>query len=145
VDCVNLLIAGPVELVKPDESVTGIDMPRIDELLASVTDFLRQDVMSNTQGRTNFLARVASNSLDIVQREVALGKTCIANESQRLIELFACEKSLVDLRWRLVNGLRDESIGLDLPGLADHLRATVVNQIAIDQPRYAGFTTATKA
>ena len=145
VDCVNLLISGPVELVKPDESVTGIDMPRIDELLASVTDFLRQDVMSNTQGRTNFLARVASNSLDIVQREVALGKTCIANESQRLIELFACEKSLVDLRWRLVNGLRDESIGLDLPGLSDHLRATVVNQIAIDQPRYAGFTTATKA
>ena len=145
VDCVNLLISGPVELVKPDESVTGIDMPRIDELLASVADFLRQDVMNNTQGRTNFLARVASNSLDIVQREVALGKTCIANESQRLIELFACEKSLVDLRWRLVNGLRDESIGLDLPGLADHLRATVVNQIAIDQPRYAGFTTATKA
>ena len=145
VDCVNLLIPGPVALVKADESITGIDMPRIDELLASVTDFLRQDVMSNTQGRTNFLARVASNSLDIVQREVALGQTCLANESQRLNELFASDESVADLRWRLVNGLRDESIGLDLPGLADHLRATVVNQIAIDQPRYAGFATATKA
>jgi hypothetical protein len=28
-----------------------------------------------------------------------------------------------------------------LPGLAEHLRATVVNQIAIDQPKYSGFQT----
>jgi aminoglycoside phosphotransferase (APT) family kinase protein len=144
VDCVNLLIPGPVELVKTDDSIAGIDMPRIDELLASVTDFLRQDVMSSTQGRTNFLARVASNSLDIVQREVSLGQTCLVNEGQRLCLLFDRDESITDLRWRLVNSLRDESIGLDLPGLADHLRATVVNQIAIDQPRYAGFATATK-
>ena len=82
--------------------------------------------------------------LDIVQREVALGQSCLVNESQRLHELFTSKESVVDLRWRLVNGLRDESISLDLPGLADHLRATVVNQIAIDQPRYAGFATATK-
>ena len=27
--------------------------------------------------------------------------------------------------------------------LQEHLRTTVVNQIAIDQPRYAGFKTAT--
>jgi len=31
---------------------------------------------------------------------------------------------------------------LDAPGLAEHLRATVVNQVAIDQPRYSGFRTA---
>jgi aminoglycoside phosphotransferase (APT) family kinase protein len=143
VDCVNLLIPGPVELVKAGDSGAGIDMPRIDELLASVTDFLRQDVMSSTQGRTNFLARVASNSLDIVQREVALGQTCLANENQRLSDLFSSDAPVMDLRWRLVDGLRDRSISLELPNLAEHLRATVVNQIAIDQPRYAGFTTAT--
>ena len=47
------------------------------------------------------------------------------------------------LRWRLVHGLRDGSIALNLPGLAEHLRVTVVNQIAIDQPRYSGYKTAT--
>ena len=46
---------------------------RSDELLTSVSDFLRQQVMTETSGRTQFLARVASNSLDIVQRELALG------------------------------------------------------------------------
>jgi hypothetical protein len=31
---------------------------------------------------------------------------------------------------------------LDRPGLAEHLRETVVNQVAIDQPRYSGLRTA---
>jgi hypothetical protein len=31
---------------------------------------------------------------------------------------------------------------LDRPGLAQHLRATVINQVAIDQPNYSGLKTA---
>ena len=31
---------------------------------------------------------------------------------------------------------------LDAPGLAEHLRTSVVNQIAIDQPRYSGYLAA---
>jgi len=38
--------------------------------------------------------------------------------------------------------LRDESIALDTPGLSEHLRATVANQVAIDQPKYSGLTAA---
>ena len=66
-------------------------------------------------------------------------------ETERLRALLGREGSLGELRWELVNGLREGRIGLDHPGLADHLRATVVNQIAIDQPRYSGFRTATAA
>ena len=73
VDCVNLLIPGPVELVEPQRLSGPADMPRIDELLVSVRDFLHGEVMNETSGRTNFLARVAGNSLDIVQREMAIG------------------------------------------------------------------------
>jgi hypothetical protein len=51
---------------------------------------------------------------------------------------------LDELRWRLVQSLRDGSIALDTPQLQAHLRATVVNQIAIDQPRSPGFKTATQ-
>jgi aminoglycoside phosphotransferase (APT) family kinase protein len=142
VDCVNLLIPGPVALVEAASAGTEQDMPRADELLVSVRDFLRQDVMSQTKGRTQFLSRVAGNSLDIVLRELSLGPPHRAQETQRLQTLFDSEESLFELRWRLVNGLRDGSIALDTPGLAAHLRATVVNQIAIDQPRYSGFTTA---
>ncbi len=143
VDCVNLLIPGPVELVT-GASEENLDMPRVDELLGSVRDFLHGDVMNETQGRVNFLARVAGNSLDIVERELALGTQARQGELERLRDLLGSKGSLNDLRWQLVHGLRDKSIALDTAGLAEHLRTTVVNQIAIDQPKYSGFKTATQ-
>ncbi len=143
VDCVNLLIPGPITLV---EAAPGGDdeMPRIDELLTSVRDFLRGDVMEATTARTNFLSRVAANSLDIVLRDQALGPRHRQLEESRLRALLDSNDNLKDLRWRLTKALRTGEITLDHPGLADHLRQTVVNQIAIDQPKYSGFKMATK-
>jgi aminoglycoside phosphotransferase (APT) family kinase protein len=142
VDCVNLLIPGPVELVPEGNPTDSDDMPRVDELLVSVRDFLRDDVMGNTQGRTNFLARVAGNSLDIVLRELARGGEQRVREHARLKQLLGRDGGLSELRWQLTRALRDGSMALDQPGLAQHLRDTVVNQIAIDQPKYTGFQTA---
>jgi aminoglycoside phosphotransferase (APT) family kinase protein len=139
VDCVNLLIPGPVELVEPSPSRSNLDMPRLEELVESVRDYLRGDVMSGTKGRLNFLARVSGNALDIVVRELSLAGRHHAAEQQRLTNFLGADDDLEALRWRLVEGLREGSIALDLPGLAEHLRATVVNQIAIDQPKYSGF------
>ena len=76
-------------------------MPRVDELLISVRDFLREDVMSTTTGRTQFLARVAGNSLDIVDRELALGARARAGELERLTALCGHEGSLGELRVQL--------------------------------------------
>ncbi len=141
VDCVNLLIPGPVTLVEP-AARDDDEMPRIDELLVSVRDFLHGDVMAGTEGRTNFMARVAGNSLDIVLRDQALGPEHRRLERQRLEALFVTSGELEELRWRLVNALRLGEIELDHPGLAEHLRQSVVNQIAIDQPKYSGFRNA---
>lgn len=146
VDCVNLLIPGAVDIVEPARSGSQ-DMPRSDELLASVRDFLHEDVMAETTGRVNFLSRVAGNSLDIVIRELQSGERCQRNELTRLRNLFSAPDnvSLQDLRWRLVHGLRDGSIPLEQEGLDNHLRTTVVNQVAIDQPKYTGLATALAA
>ena len=141
VDCANLLIPGPVALVSGDAMETG-DMPRVDELLQSVRDFLRQDVMDATSGRTQFLARVAGNSLDIVLRETELGGLARQEELQRLRKLLASEQGLAELREQLVQQIRTGKIELDNVELTDHLRNTVVNQLAIDQPRYSGLATA---
>ena len=139
VDCVNLLIPGPVDLVGPNNLARPTDMPRLDELLTSVKDFLHQDVMEATSGRANCLSRVAGNSLDIVLREVRLGPALAKRERADLESLLKKEGSLEDLRWTLVHQLRDGSIPLDKPGLADYLRTAVVNQVAIDHPKYSGF------
>ncbi len=144
IDCVNLLIPGPVEVIKPDVARTSVDIPTVEELLLSVRDFLREDVMSATEGRTNFLSRVAANSLDIIQRELTLGPEHYVRELDRLQLLFQSEDDLMALRWRLANEIRDKQISLDNEALKNHLRQTVVNQIAIDQPKYSGFRTALK-
>jgi aminoglycoside phosphotransferase (APT) family kinase protein len=142
VDCVNLLIPGPVELIASDPLISSIDMPRIDELVASVRDYLRHDVMSATEGRTQFLARVAGNSLDIVLRDLAVGGGHRQRQVERLRALLDEDGNLEELRRSLVQRLRDNGIALDHPGLADYLREAVVNQAAIDQPSYSGLKTA---
>lgn len=142
VDCVNLLIPGNVELIAPNTDPSSNEMPRMEELLISVRDFLRGEVMGETQGRTNFLARVASNSLDIAIREQVIGSILKEGEVERLNRVVKGDGTLDELRWKLVKELRSQAIELDAPGLEDYLRFTVVNQVAIDQPKYSGLKTA---
>ena len=59
------------------------------------------------------------------------------------MHLLGSEDDLSTLRWQLVHRLREGQQPLDDASLIEHLRNTVVNQIAIDQPRYSGFITAT--
>ena len=139
VDCVNLLIPGPVELLKNEHSTSSVDMPRADELLVSVRDFLRDSVMKKAEGRDKFLARVAANSLDIVSRELALAPGHLQGELDRLRKMFSSNQDLVSLRERLVKAIREKEFSLANNELHLHLRTTVVNQIAIDQPNYSGF------
>ncbi|MEE2777644.1 MAG: phosphotransferase family protein [Acidobacteriota bacterium] len=141
IDCVNLLIPGPVD--RPDAATeeSTLDLPRSDELLTATVELLRGDVMESTSGRLNFLARVAANSLDIVIREGRLGPRARRQEHGRLEALFG-EGDLQELRWHLARGLRSGDVVLELPGLAEHLRQAVVDQISIDQPRYSGLKSA---
>jgi len=141
-DCVNLLIPGPVELVEEADPLSSLDTPRVDELLTSVRDFLREDMRAATHGRDNFMALVASNSLDIVLRELSLSPQALQAEADRLRRLLGCEGEVMALRWKLAQALRDGDLTLDHPGLAAHLRNTVINQLAIAQPRYSALATA---
>ena len=142
VDCVNLLLPGPVALLAPDPLRSSVDMPRLDEIVTSVRDYLRNDVMAATSGRTQFLARVAGNALDIVLRDFAVGREHRTRQVARLRALLGEDGDLEGLRRALVQRLRDNRMALDHPGLADYLREAVVNQVAIDQPSYSGLKTA---
>lgn len=145
VDCVNLLMPGPVQLVAPESGTDAGEMPRADELVTSVRDFLRDDVMSETAGRANFMARVAANSLDVVLREMTLGAAVNAAEQASLATLLGSNGTLGELRWQLVKALRSGEMDLASTDLKTHLRNSVVNQIAIDQPKYTGFKQATSS
>lgn len=135
-DCVNQLIPGPFRLLEGDPEHSGLDMPESHELLTSVHDFLRQDVMAETQGRMRFLSLVASNSLAILMRETQLLEQHRREERARLQALLGMNTGLLELRGTLCESLRDDRLPFDSPDLATHLRQTVMNQLQIDQPKY---------
>lgn len=143
IDCVNLLIPGPVDPLAMPRSGSGqLDIPATDELLSSVRDFLRHEVLPASEGRLRFLARVASNSLDTVRREKWLGPTARNREREALERLLGRTGDVGELRWVLVRALRDGRIDLDCPGLAEYLRNSVAARVMIDQPKYSGLETA---
>jgi hypothetical protein len=88
------------------------------------------------------MARVAANSLDILLRDMQLGPALREAEQQRLVAVLGHDGAREALRWELVEKLRDGSMPLDQAGLVEHLRATVVGELAIDQPSYSGFKNA---
>jgi aminoglycoside phosphotransferase (APT) family kinase protein len=136
-DCVNLLIPGEFELPKASPALDkGTQLPMPAELLEGVKSFLREDVSKKLEPHDSFLARVAANSLGIAQRELILGPDLAAEEQLRLQDLLNQKAPLDELRWQLVNALR-EDLPLDAPGLAGHLRQTAAGQLSIDQPHYS--------
>lgn len=137
IDCVNLLIPG--EVAKPQNRFSrSLAMPRDDELLASVRDYLRNEVMPAQHGRAGFLARVAANSLDVVMRELEQGPALHAYQVQQLASLLEISDSRDALLSQLCLSIRNGNIALNDVNLIDFLRSSVAWQVAIDQPNYSG-------
>lgn len=136
-DCVNLLIPGDFSLPDAVPPVSkGTQLPMPEELLRGVAAFLQDQVAPQLQSHDRFLAKVAANSLGIAQREFQFRAAFEAQEQSRLQQLLAQNGSLDSLRRELVKRLRSE-LPLSTPGLAEHLRQTVAEQLFIDQPHYS--------
>jgi len=139
IDCVNLLIPGPPR--KPEAklmSLSATDLPRSDELLSGIRDFLRGEGGAALDGRNQFLARVGSNAIDIVLREIAFGGDAREFEIQTLGRLLGEHGPLQELREALCRAIRFNEIDLARDDLRAYLRQSVFNQVLIDQPNYAG-------
>lgn len=115
------------------------DRPLPVDLVSLAARFLREEVMPVTKGATNFQLRVAINALDIVARELrGAGETDVA-EQARLTALLGRDGSLEDLNHALCDQIQSGATTLETPGLADHLWATTMAKLAVDQPNYAAY------
>jgi len=107
------------------------DAPNAAELLEAVREWIVTDVIPSTDGRLRFHARVASNVLAIVEREIELGPAQAAAHERRLAVLG------VDDDAELAAAIRDRRFD----DRADELRALladmVADKLAVANPRYA--------
>ncbi|MBI1212323.1 MAG: hypothetical protein GC190_12730 [Alphaproteobacteria bacterium] len=121
-----------------------MDQPSTLELVTAVKEFIEKHAMPQLTGHTAFHARVAANALGIVARELEFGPTASAEELGRLESLLGMKGSLEDLNRELCRRIRTGDIGMTTPGVGEHMRATTIDKVAIDQPTYSGFKAAAK-
>jgi hypothetical protein len=121
-----------------------MDQPSIIEIVDVVRDFLEKRAMPELKGHTAFHARVAANALGIVSRELKLGPKSMGEEKARLSQLLGREGTLEELNRELCSRIRDGLMGLETPGLAEHLALSTKDKVAIDQPGYSGLRQANK-
>lgn len=115
------------------------DPPTGPELLEVVAEFLREEVLPQLAGRTGFHVRVAANALDLVRREMLLARPAEAAEAARLQALLGRTGEAAELNRELCARIADGRIDPDDPALIEHLWATTLDTVAIDQPSYATY------
>lgn len=120
------------------------DAPSARELVAAVKAFIDNTASPQLSGHAAFHARVASNALAAVLRELDLRPEAEAAEIARLQELLGdpSPASAATLNVRLSQAIRSGELTLTTPGLLSHLKSTTIAQLSIDQPGYSGLSTA---
>ena len=61
------------------------------------------------------------------------------NEAARLKQLLGAGGSLIELNRALSEKIAKGEVGLQTPGLAEHLWQTTMDKLAVDQPNYASY------
>lgn len=115
------------------------DRPDPVELIRTVADTLRDRLMPQLAGSAAFEARVAANALDLVVRQLTLAAGADAAELHRLEALLGSSGSLAELNRMLCDHIAGGDIAADDAALRDHLWATTLDKLAVDQPGYAAY------
>ena len=116
--------------------------PPATELLASVSRFLREELLPSLSGAEAFNLRVSINAIELVRREIEQLDAADKSEHRRLAKLLDTYAELDVLRKQLCDKIARGHIMLDQPALREHLRATIVDRLAIDQPTYSAYLAA---
>jgi hypothetical protein len=115
------------------------DRPTPAEVIGAVAAFLKTTVAAQTSGATSFQARVAANALEMMKRELDLAPAEDAAEHERLKALLGTDGALFDLSVELSRRIATGEIETSSPALIEHLWATTMAKLAVDQPTYASY------
>ena len=118
-----------------------ITHPTASELIEAVIRFIEDRAAPQLKDRDAFLARVAVNALNTVRREIEQGPAAEASATERLKAILGRDGTWTELNEALCTGIADGSIDAADPAVMAHLKASIIDQVRIDQPNYAGLKT----
>jgi hypothetical protein len=116
------------------------DSPDPEDLIQAVAKFLREQagpaLGQAGEAALGYQARVAANMLDIARRQLLLAPAAAARELTSLQGLLGQDGDLAGLNQALADGIASGVIAPDDLGLAEHLWASTLAKLAVDQPGY---------
>ncbi|HET6792801.1 MAG TPA: phosphotransferase family protein [Acidimicrobiales bacterium] len=104
--------------------------PTAAELATAVREFLEGDVMSSTQGRVQFHARVAANVMGMLERQLSTGASQAATHAEGLDGLGAASER------ELAGAIRSGALDDRLADVHRVVARTVHDKLAVANPRY---------
>lgn len=128
------------------------DRPTVHELLESLGRFLDEEIVPATEGRRQFLARVAANVARLVDRELASEEPQLDDEWRRLRAVpglvagdaeptgrEALRRAIAEATAELAGRIRSGEVDGEGPRRAavlDHLRRTVREKLVVSNPAW---------
>jgi hypothetical protein len=111
-------------------------VPDADRLLQAAVDYLDAELLPTLEGYHRFQLRICVNTLRILARELAQAPALEQGEQERLQQLLGHGGSVAALNEELIVRIADKQLPLDTPGLTEHLRHTLRDALAINNPAW---------
>ena len=116
------------------------DHPSPQVILDIAIAHLRDNVLPGLDARGKFNMRVTLGALQLVQRSLTLQLLSDAAERARLEALLGVRGGTLEtLNRDLCARIRAGDFDRSTPELMEHLRATSLEKLAVDQPSYAAY------
>ncbi len=113
-------------------------MPSAPVLLTAAVKYLEQELLPTLSGYHRFQTRVTANVLSIVRRELELREAQSAAERERLRALVGRDGDTEALSAELSEMIRGGAIDLNDAQLRAHLRQSLADALAINNPKWRG-------
>ena len=105
-------------------------------LLTAAVKYLEEELLPTLSGYHRFQTRVTANVLNIVRRELELRGPQAAAERGRLRALVGRDGEVETLSTELCDLIRRGAIDLNDPDLRAHIRQSLADALAINNPKW---------
>ena len=110
--------------------------PKAAVLLEAAVKYLETELMPTLNGYHRFQTRVTINVLNTVRRELELRGAQADAEHARLVVMLGHDGEVEALSVELAEKIRAGAISIDDPALRDHVRQSLGDALAINNPKW---------
>ena len=111
-------------------------IPKTTVLLEAAMKYLESELMPTLTGYHRFQTRVTVNVLNAVRRELELRGAQAEAEHARLVAILGHDGDVEALSRELADKIRGGAISIDDPALRAHVRQSLADALAINNPKW---------